>query len=141
MCGVATSGYAQVDTIPPDAQIIIDPVEPVAFKLERKKPHATLPAALRRKGITGFAAVQVAITPDGGHRLVRVLKVSVTELGQATLEVNLLNYQAETIPYSVQSLPYYPLLVAYVKRDVSFRPTHQGPVSPSTSMVFKIGFQ
>ena len=61
--------------------------------------------ALRSKGIIGFAAVEAAITPDGAHRLVRVLKLNVAELSQAALSVDLLNYQAKTIPCSVQSLP------------------------------------
>ena len=61
--------------------------------------------ALRSKGIIGFAAVEAAITPDGAHRLVGVLKSSVIELGQAVLSVDLLNYQAKTISCSVQSLP------------------------------------
>ena len=60
---------------------------------------------LRSKGIIGFAAEKATITPDGAHRLFRVLKLSVTELGQATLSVDLLNYQAKTISCSVQSLP------------------------------------
>ena len=69
--------------------------------LERKKPHTALSKALRSKSITGFAAEEVVITPDGAHRLVRVLKLSVTELSQAALSVDLLHYQAKTISCSV----------------------------------------
>ena len=80
------------------------------FTLERKKPHAALSTALRSNGTTGFATVEATIIPDGAHRLVGVLKLSVTELGQAALSVDLLNYQAKTNSCSVQSLPYYPIL-------------------------------
>lgn len=140
LCGVAAPGYAQVGPRPPDGKII-DPVEPALFALKRTKPHAALPAALQRKGITGFAAVEVAIAPDGAHRLVRVLKLRVTEPGQATLSVDVLNYQATAIPYTVQSLPYYPLVVDYVQHAVSFRPTHQGPVRPINYMTFLVRFR
>ena len=61
--------------------------------------------ALRSKGTISPAAVEVAITPDGALRLVRVHKLSVTEISQAALSVALLNYQAKTISCSVQSLP------------------------------------
>ena len=61
--------------------------------------------ALRSKGIIGFAVVEVAITPYDAHRLFWLLKLSVTELSQAALSVDLLNYQAKTISCSVQSLP------------------------------------
>lgn len=137
LCGVAAPGYAQVGPRSPDGKT----VEPALFALERTKPHAALPAALQRKGITGFAAVEVAIAPDGSHRLVRVLKLKVTEPGQATLSVDLLNYQAKAIPYTVQSLPYYPLVVDYVQHAVSFRPTHQGPVRLINYMTFLVRFQ
>ena len=140
LCGVTALGYAQVGPQPPDGTII-DPVEPALFALERTQPQAALPAARQRKGITGFAAVEVAIAPDGAHRLVRVLKLKVTEPGQATLSVDLLNYQAKAIPYTVQSLPYYPLVVDYVQHAVAFRPTHQGPVRPINYMTFLVRFQ
>jgi hypothetical protein len=140
LCGATTPSYAQVDTLPAEGKIV-DCFEPLAFTLARKKPQASLPAALHGKGITGFAAVEVAITPDGAHRLVRVLKLKVTEPGQATLSVDLLDYQAKAVPYTVQSLPYYPMLVEYVQHDVSFRPTHQGPVRPITYMSFLIRFK
>jgi len=140
LCGTATPSYAQVDTLSSNSRII-DPVEPVSFTLERKKPHAALPGALQGKGITGFAAVEVAITPNGAHRLVRVLKLKVTEPGQATLSVDLLNYHAKTIPYTVQSLPYYPLMVEYVQHEVSFRRTHEGPIRPITYISFMIRFK
>ncbi len=139
--GTATDSYAQVDTLRAAGGSIIDPVEPASFVLERKKPQATLPAVFRRKGITGFAAVEVAVAPDGAHHLVRVLTLKVTEPGQATLSVSLLNYRAETIPYTVQSLPYYPLVVEYVRSAVSFRPTHQGPIRPITYMSFLVRFK
>jgi len=96
---------------------------------------------MQRKGITGFAGVEVAITPDGAHRLIRVLKIKVTEPGQATLSVDLLDYTAKSIPYTVQSVPYYPLVVEYVQHAVSFRPTGQGPVLPITYMTFLVRFK
>ena len=67
--------------------------------------------ALLSKGIIDFAAEEATITPDGAHRLFRLLKLNVTELSQAALSVDLLNYQAKTNFYSVQSLPRKMLLV------------------------------
>lgn len=46
---------------------MVDYFGPVAFTLVRAKPQVSLPMALHRKGIAGFAAVEVAITPNGTH--------------------------------------------------------------------------
>lgn len=136
-CSTALLSQAQTKPLPQQG-LIIDPVSPASFVLSRRTDHVVLPDSLRRKGLTGFVAVRVAITPTGAHHLVRVQKVRVTEPGQATLAIEFEEYQEPTIPYLVCSLPYFPLVVQYVQREVSFRPTYQVPVGPLTFMDFLV---
>jgi hypothetical protein len=136
-CSTALLSQAQTKPLPQEG-LIIDPVLPASFAMSRRTDHVVLPDSLRGKGLTGFVAVRVAITPTGAHHLVRVQKVRVTEPGQATLSIEFEDYQASTIPYLVRSLPYFPLVVQYVQREVSFRPTYQVPVGPLTFMDFLV---
>jgi hypothetical protein len=136
-CSTALLSQAQTKPLRHEGSII-DPALPASFTLSRRTDHVVLPDSLRCKGLTGFIAVRVAITPTGMHRLVRVQKVRVTEPGQATLSIEFEDYQEPTIPYLIRSLPYFPLVVQYVQREVSFRPTHQVPVGPLTFMDFLV---
>jgi hypothetical protein len=135
----STALFSHAQTKPlAQESILIDPVLPASFTLSRRTDYVVLPDSLRRRGLTGFVAVRVAITPTGAHHLVRVQKVRVTESGQATLSIDFEDYQELTIPYLVSSLPYFPLVVQYVQREVFFRPTYQVPVGPLTFMDFLV---
>lgn len=140
VCSRALLSQAQTKPLSQEG-LIIDPISPASFLLNRQTDYVVLPDSLRRKGLTGFVAVRVAITPTGAHQLVRVQKVRVTEPGQATLSVDFEEYQELTIPYLVRSLPYFPLVVQYVEREVAFQPTHQVPVGPVTFMDFLVRFK
>jgi hypothetical protein len=140
VCSTALLSQAQTKPLPQEG-IIIDPVSSASFVLSRRTDYVVLPDSLRRKGLTGFVAVRVAITPTGAHHLVRVQKVRVTEPGQATLSIDFEQYQEPTIPYLVRSLPYFPLVVQYVQREVAFQPTRQVPVGPVTFMDFLVRFK
>lgn len=116
VCSTALFSQAQTKPLPQEG-LIIDPVSPAAFVLSRRTDYVVLPDSLQRKGLTGFVAVRVALTPTGAHHLVRVQKVRVTEPGQAMLSIDLEEYQEPTIPYLVRSSPYFPLVVQYVQRE------------------------
>jgi hypothetical protein len=136
-CSTALLSQAQTKPLLQE-RIIIDPVMPASFVLSRRTAHVVLPDSLRRKGLTGFVAVRVALAPTGAHHLVQVQKVRVIEQGKATLSIEFDDYQELTIPYLIRSLPYLPLVVQYVQREVFFRPTYQVPVGPVTFMDFLI---
>jgi hypothetical protein len=91
VCSTALLRQAQTKLLPQEG-LIIDPVLPASFVLSRRTDYVVLPDSLRRKGLTGFVAVRVAITPTGAHQLVRVQKVRVTEPGQATRSIDFKGY-------------------------------------------------
>ena len=103
LCGPAIPSYAQVDTVSSNHKIV-DPVELAPFELVRKKLHTALPAAMQRKGITGFAGVEVAITPDVAYRLIRVLKIKVTEPGHPVRGLARLHGEVDSLHGAVRAL-------------------------------------
>ena len=101
------------------------------FALVRHRPHADLPRPLHRRGVTGYAGVRVAISPNGTYRLEQVLATSLTTAGHTTTTTYLGTPSAANA--RPQDWPLYPHLVRYLQHEVAFR---RDPLVPADSLTF-----
>ncbi|MGI4971987.1 MAG: hypothetical protein ACRYGH_23830 [Janthinobacterium lividum] len=105
----------------------------------RHRPHANLPRSWQRRGVTGYAGVRVAISPNGACRLEQVLATSLTTAGHTTTTT----YLASSLATNArpQDWPLYSALVRYVQHEVAFRRDPHIPADSLTFVSFLVRFK
>jgi hypothetical protein len=109
------------------------------FALVRHRPYADLPRPWQRRGVTGYAGVRVAISPNGAYRLEQVLATSLTTAGHTTKTTYLESPLAANV--RPQDWPLYPRLVHYVQHEIAFRRDLHVPADSLTFVSFLVRFK
>lgn len=109
------------------------------FALVRHRPYTDLPRPWQRRGVTGYAGVRVAISPNGAYRLEQVLATSLNIAGHTTRTTYLASpLTAHARP---QDWPLYPRLVHYVQHEIAFRRDLYMPADSRTFVSFLVRFK
>ena len=109
------------------------------FALMRHRPHAELPRPWHQRGVTAYAGVRVAISPNGAYRLEQVLATSLTTAGHTTTTTYLKSPPAANA--RPQDWPLYPRLVRYVQHEIAFRRDPHVPTDSLTFLSFLVRFK
>jgi hypothetical protein len=135
--GIALPGHGQgLEPVDSTRLVCLFPSQP--FALVRHRPHADLPRAWQRRGVTAYAAVRVAIAPDGAFHLEQVLSTSLTTARHTTTTTYLESPPTAARP---QAWPLYPRLVRYVQHEVAFRRDPHVPADSRTFVYFLVRFK
>ena len=137
-CGLALPSRGQgLEPVDSTRLVCFFPDQP--FALVRHRPYAALPRPWQRRGVTAYAGVRVAISPNGAYHLEQVLATSLTTGGHTTTTTYLTSAPAANA--RPQDWPLYPRLVRYVQQEIAFRRDPHVPADSLTFLSFLVRFK